>query len=125
MNKQIVIDDDCRQFLMKTFDCSRMTVWRALNYKMESDLARRIRKLALLKGGELVGAYIPECECTFEEVEKTMTQRFSERVKLVVHRPTNKVTVWVDGKVERETTVKDIPEFMELQKDVELMATSL
>lgn len=125
MNKQIVIDNDCRQFLMKTFDCTRMTVWRALNYKLESDLARRIRKLALLKGGELVGAYVPECDCTHEEVEQTMTQRFGDRVKLVLHKPTNGVTVYVDGKVERETAVKDIPEFMELQKDVELMATSL
>lgn len=125
MKKQIVVDSEVRRFLMKAFDCTRMSVWRALSYDSDTDTARRIRKLALQKGGQLVGDYIPECETTHEEVEKTMTQRFGNRVKLVLHKPTNGVTVYVDGEVNREATVKGIPEFMELQKEVELLAASL
>ena len=125
MKKEIVIDGEVRQFLMKVFGCSRMTLWRALNYESDGDTARRIRKLALQKGGQLVGDYVPDCDTTHEEVEETMTQRFSSRVKLVLHKPTNEVTVYVDGKVDRNTTTASIPEFMNLQKEVELMAASL
>lgn len=125
MKKHIVVDNEIRQFLIKTFGCSRMHVWKSLNYESESDTARRIRKLALQKGGKLVGDYIPDCDTTHEEAEKTMTQHFSSRVKLVLYKPTNEVTVYVDGKVDRKETTASIPEFMNLQKEVELMAASL
>lgn len=124
MKKHIVVDNEIRQFLIKTFGCTRMSVWRALSYDSNTDTARRIRKLALQKGGKLVG-YIPDCETTHEEVEETMTQHFSNRVKLVLYKPTNEVTVYVDGKVDRKETTASIPEFMNLQKEVELMAASL
>lgn len=125
MKKHIVVDNEIRQFLIKTFGCTRMSVWRALSYDSNTDTARRIRKLALQKGGKLVGEYIPDCDTTHEEVEETMTQHYSNRVKLVLYKPTNEVTVYVDGKVDRKETTESIPEFMNLQKEVELMAASL
>ena len=99
MRKQILTDNETKTFLMKTFGCSRQAVWQALNFVRDSDQARRIRTLALKRGGKLTdGNFIPNCETTFEECEKTMTCTFGPRVKLVVHRKTNDVDVYVDGK---------------------------
>ena len=43
MKKHIVVDNEIRQFLIKTFGCTRMSVWRALSYDSNTDTARRIR----------------------------------------------------------------------------------
>lgn len=124
MEKQIVIDNKCRDFLMKVFKCSRMRVWRAMNFVTTGEEARKMRHLALQHGGELVGDKV-EPETSFEEVEHTMTQHFGKRVKLVCCRITNIVTVYVDGKVERKVEGLNIPQLMELQKEVSLLAASL
>ena len=67
MRKQILTDNETKTFLMKTFGCSRQAVWQALNFVRDSDQARRIRTLALKRGGKLTdGNFIPNCETTFD-----------------------------------------------------------
>lgn len=51
MKKYISVPNETKRSLRKTFDCTKEMVWQALNYKSDSDLAKRIRKLALEKGG--------------------------------------------------------------------------
>ena len=123
MEKQIVVNDECRQFLMKAFGCSRVTVWKSLTFKSDSDKSRKIRHLALQRGGELVG--VPEAETTYEEVEGTMTQRFGRRVKLVYTRATNMYAGYVDDAMDRTGAAGDIVSFMKIQQEVELLAASL
>lgn len=125
MEKQIFTDEAGRKFLMKAFSCSRMQVWKALHFQGNSDMQVRIRTLALKRGGVLSGDIIPKCETTFEEVERTMTQRWGNRVKLVYHRNNNEVKVYVDDNIKRIVTTSTIPEFMSLQQEVELMAQTL
>lgn len=126
MKKQIFVDTRTREFLMKTFKCTRMTVWRALNYESSSEQARKIRHLAIQAGGAIVDGYKPDCETSFEETEKTMIQKFGERVKIIVDRKSNEVSVWVDDKREGEVyTGLSVADFMQLQHETELMATSL
>ena len=62
---------------------------------------------------------------THEEAEKTMTQSWGDRVKLVFDRRDGCVRVFVDGAVTRIEQVLDVPAFMELQGEVEMMAMSL
>lgn len=123
MDKQIVVNNEGRQFLMKAFGCTRAMVWKALTFKSDSDMARKIRHLALQRGGELVG--VPEGETTYEEVEGTMTQRFGGRVKLVYTMATNMYAVYVDDIVERTGDAGDVINFMKVQQEVELLAASL
>lgn len=79
----------------------------------DSDQARRIRTLALKRGGKLTdGNFIPNCETTFEECEHTMTCTFGPRVKLVVHRKTNDVDVYVDGKRTETYQCEFVSDFM-------------
>ena len=123
MDKQIVVNSEERLLLMKAFDCTRMMVWKALTFKSDSDMARKIRHLALQRGGELVG--VPEGETTYEEVEGTMTQRFGSRVKLVYTRATNMYAIYVDGIMERNGEAGDIVCFVNVQQEAELLAASL
>jgi hypothetical protein len=44
-----------------------MQVWRAVHFRFDTDLTRRIQKMAILKGGELIG-------CTAAEKEATMVR---------------------------------------------------
>ena len=125
MRKQILTDNETKTFLMKAFKCSRQAVWQALNFKRDSDQARRIRQLALKRGGKLPDGYMPKCETTHEEVEKTMTQTFGPRVKLVVDKETGDVSVYVDGQLKDSYKSITVPDLMQLQYEVEQMAAAL
>lgn len=126
MKKQILTDNETKNFLMKVFKCSRMAVWRALNFERDTDQARRIRMLALQRGGKLTEGYIPNCETTYETAESTMTQRFGKRVKIIADRKSGEVTVWVDGEKYGESYHGlSIPEYMQLQNEIEQMAKAL
>ena len=125
MRKQILTDNETKTFLMKAFKCSRQAVWQALNFKRDSDQARRIRQLALKRGGKLTDGYMPKCETTHEEVEKTMTQTFGPRVKLVVDKETGDVSVYVDGQLKDSYKNITVPDLMQLQGEVQLMAAAL
>ncbi|MDE6860345.1 MAG: hypothetical protein K2J65_08035 [Duncaniella sp.] len=126
MKKQILTDLETKNFLMKAFKCSRMAVWRALNFDRDTEQARRIRVLALKRGGKLTEGYIPDCETSYETAEKTMTQKFGKRVKLVADRKSGEVTVWVDG--ERHGDIYrdlSVPDLMQLQYETEQLAKVL
>lgn len=125
MRKQILTDNETKTFLMKAFKCSRQAVWQALNFKRDSDQARRIRQLALKRGGKLTDGYMPKCETTHEEVENTMTQTFGPRVKLVVDKETGDVSVYVDGQLKDSYKSITVPDLMQLQYEVEQMAAAL
>ena len=125
MKKQILTDNETKAFLMKAFGCSRQAVWQALNFKRDSDQARRIRQLALKRGGKLTDGYMPECETTHEEVERTMIQTFGPRVKLVVDKETGDVSVYVDGQLKESYKGMTVPDLMQLQYEAGLMAAAL
>lgn len=51
MKKYISVPNHIKRELRTIFNCTKEMVWMALNFKSDSDLAQRIRKLALDKGG--------------------------------------------------------------------------
>jgi hypothetical protein len=111
--------------LRQIFNVSHVTVWKALTYKTESALAEKIRYVALKQLGGTPSKWFPECETSHEEVERTMTQTWGDRVKLVTYKDTGDVILFIDGKKEKE--VKDISyhDFLVLQQEVELKAMTL
>lgn len=125
MRKQILTDNETKTFLMKVFKCSRQAVWQALNFKRDSDQARRIRQLALKRGGKLTDGYVPECDTVFNECENTVECTFGPRVKIVYDRGTEETQVLVDKQLKDRYQGLDIPEFMQLQNEVEQMAAAL
>ncbi len=125
MKKQILTDREEKSYLRKLFGCTNVMIWKALTFESDSDLARKIRKAAMIRGGQLSGATIPECETTHQTSEKTMTQTFGNRVKIVVNMNDGSVIVFVDGKEERRAHHLSIPDFMNLQREVSLIAATL
>lgn len=125
MGKKIFVEDAEKRHLCKVFKCSRMLVWKALNFKSDSELARKIRYVSLKEFGGVANWEPAEVETSHEEVANTMTQTFGERVKLVASKSDTSVVVYVDGKEERRENCENIPAFMTLQKEVGYMAMSL
>ena len=51
MKKQVTVTKENREFLEKAFKVSSVMIWKALTFESDTDLARRIRKLAVERGG--------------------------------------------------------------------------
>lgn len=51
MKKQVTVTKENREFLEKAFKVSSVMIWKALTFESDTDLARRIRKLAIERGG--------------------------------------------------------------------------
>ena len=86
MEKQIYVSKKGKAHLGEIFNCSTVMVWKALNFKSDSELARKIRFTALTQLNGTPNWKQADVETTHEEAEQTMTQTFGERVKLVVDR---------------------------------------
>lgn len=125
MEKKIFVDEKAKGHLRKVFKCTNVMVWKALNFKSDSELARKIRFTALTQLNGTPNWKQADVETTHEETEQTMTQTYSERVKLVVDRKDSSVSVFVDNVVTRKEKELSISAFMELQSEIELMAMSL
>ena len=125
MEKKIFVDEKAKGHLRKVFKCTIVMVWKALNFKSDSELARKIRFTALTQLNGTPNWKQADVETTHKETEQTMTQTYSERVKLVVDRKDSSVSVFVDNVVTRKEKELSISAFMELQSEVELMAMSL
>lgn len=70
--KRINLSKPKKSGLRRTFGVSNVTVWSALNYLTDSDLARKIRKAAIAAGGVVEhqvvvpDGFMPNCETAFE-----------------------------------------------------------
>ena len=97
MDKKIYVSKRDAAHLRKVFDCSKVMVWKALNFKSDSDLAQKIRYTALMQLNGIPNWKQERMETTHEEAERTTTQTFGERVKLVFDRKDGTTSVFVDG----------------------------
>ncbi len=68
MKKYIHIKKEDREFIMKALNVTERTVFHAIRFDSKrgnTELARKIRKLAMGRGG-IVMVEIPEIECLFD-----------------------------------------------------------
>lgn len=86
--------DEQREFLMKLFGVTYQMTWYALNFypkKGESDLAKKIRKVALERGGFVV-CTLPESEVVHDS-EGMMRQWFASGMMWECDKKTGEVRV--------------------------------
>ena len=99
----IEVTKETRDFLQKAFDVTGTMVWYALNFdekRGQSDLAKRIRNLALQKGGVVLNIG-PEIE-TIHSADGRMRQYFPHDVILEADtRSTGQVAVYKKGELQR------------------------
>ena len=125
MEKKIFVNEKAKAHLRTVFGCTNVMVWKALSFKSDSDLARKIRFTALKQLGGVANWAPTEVETTHEETARTMTLHFGKRVQLVYDRNDGSTHVLIDGKETRVEHNLDVPSFMALQNEVEIMAMSL
>jgi len=107
-NRRIEISSETRSKIMKVFGVTRQTVGNALNYRGErgmSDLAKRIRIMALENGGRHMVSW-PECE-TIHDVSGMMHQTFENGSKIEVDKSTG-YACWFDPKGVKRGEQKNI-----------------
>ena len=99
----IEVTKETRDFLQQAFDVTATMVWYALNFdekRGQSDLAKRIRNLALQKGGVVLNIG-PEIE-TIHSADGRMRQYFPHDVLLEADtRCTGLVAVYKKGELQR------------------------
>lgn len=99
----IEVTKETRDFLQQAFDVTGTMVWYALNFdekRGQSDLAKRIRNLALQKGGVVLNIG-PEIE-TIHSADGRMRQYFPHDVLLEADtRCTGLVAVYKRGELQR------------------------
>ena len=99
----IEVTKETRDFLQQAFDVTGTMVWYALNFdekRGQSDLAKRIRSLALQKGGVVLNIG-PEIE-TIHSADGRMRQYFPHDVLLEADtRSTGQVAVYKKGELLR------------------------
>lgn len=98
----IEVTKETRDFLQQAFDVTATMVWYALNFdekRGQSDLAKRIRNLALQKGGVVLNIG-PEIE-TIHSADGRMRQYFPHDVLLEADtRCTGLVAVYKKGELQ-------------------------
>ena len=99
----IEVTKETRDFLQQAFDVTGTMVWYALNFdekRGQSDLAKRIRNLALQKGGVVLNIG-PEIE-TIHSADGRMRQYFPHDILLEADtRCTGLVAVYKKGELQR------------------------
>lgn len=124
MEKFITATKETREAITKAFrGISRQTLWRALRFEdiaKGTDTERRIRKMALNRGG-IVMVVSPEIE-TMHDADGYMRQYFSNGAMLEACKTTGKVTVYDRcGNVKLQADhvlISELREIQEFAKDL-------
>lgn len=104
MEKEILIPTKALGKIQRAFSKSRMTIWNALNYRSGSDLARKIRHVALKQYGGLISTgitpegFMPDCDTEFDHANGLIRQTFGDRLKITIDKKKNTAAIEADGK---------------------------
>ena len=95
--KQIEVDKQTREMLVKTFKTTSVSVWRALSFRDNSPNSRRIRHAAYQNRGQLL-VLAPAIE-TIHDANNFMRQYFPGDVMIEVNKNNNHVDLLKRGEV--------------------------
>lgn len=114
MKKYIHVKKEDREFLAKVFGITPRMVFNAVHFESDSELARKVRKLAMDRGG-IVMVEAPEAETLFD-ADGYMRQYLPGGALLEFKYSNNSCTVFVKGEERRrfdDVHVSDIPYIQE------------
>lgn len=95
MEKFIHITVSDREFLSKVFNCTKRMVYDAIHFRSETELARKIRKVALERGG-IIMALSPVVE-TLHDADGYIRQYFPNGVLLELRKADGTGVVLKEG----------------------------
>lgn len=94
---EIPKDGKEKNYLANLFNVTPQMVWKALSFESDTDLAKKIRKAAIERGGQHV-IELPLFE-TIHDVEGRMTQTFPGGAIMVCYKDTGAVEVYHAGEL--------------------------
>lgn len=121
----IKVSNEARAKLARLFRVEEKTVYLALTYRRNSDMARKIRFTAVHNFGGVAMCHCPECETMHnitEDGRDLMVQNFDNGVRLEIDKHTGAVVVY--DRKGAELSRRQIKEFTELS-ELQLYAESL
>lgn len=122
--KRILITTDVRADIRATFGVANETIARALNYRMDSALSRKIRAMALRKGGQVVDD--SNRFDTIHDANGRMIQTWGDgKVRLEVSKETGDAVWYVDGKERGKKPALSVAGLMALQQKLGVLYGSL
>ena len=99
MRKYIDAPIEIRRAVAEAYKMSMMGVWKVLNFRIDSDKAKEIRKFVLDNGGKMVdGSFIPNCRNT-KNNDGTLIQDFGFGVSLLIDFKSSTIAECHDGRV--------------------------
>lgn len=119
--KKVVVTRALRSELVKLFSVHPDTVKGALNFKTNTDLSRKIRSLAIQKGGVLIGGE-NEMETIFKS-NGDMIQSWGGKAQIIAKK-SGLVKIIIDGEVDREVKDMSVNELMKEQNRISTLIAS-
>lgn len=116
MKKYIHIKKEDREFIMKSLGVTERTVFNAIRLgeeRRDSDIARRIRKLAIERGG-IVMVVMPEIE-TLHDSDGYMRQYFPNGALLEINKDNGSADIYFKDEHVWHTSVTLVSEIRGLQ----------
>lgn len=116
--------------LARDFKVSRQWAGKALKGEVATPVGNMLRKAALERGGKVFRevtapeGYIPECEISFDTAARTMTQVFSDRVRLVADLATGTVELYGAGEIRLTYHDVTLQQLANIQATAELAANN-
>lgn len=112
MKKCIYVDKNKQRAIADSCKCTQAMVSYALNFKKDSELARKIRFVAMSQYGG-----VPNWQIVMDTVhtQREMIQCFGEEVRLVLDKKNRRVRLEECGKVLTESSDPHIEEYVRLQ----------
>ena len=84
MRKYIDAPIEVRRAVAEAYKMSMMGVWKVLNFRIDSDKAKEIRKYVLANGGKMVdGSFMPNCR-NIKNADGTLIQDFGFGISLLI-----------------------------------------
>lgn len=116
MKRYVHVTKEVREFLMKAFGVGDKTVFNALTFckERDNDTAKRIRRLAMEKGGIMMVDEVVEDQMLHDH-DGYMRQYFSNGALLEINKLTGDATVWFKGEKRMEHCIGITDEIFRLQ----------
>jgi hypothetical protein len=100
MSKQILLPVSVKREIIQAYKTDSKALDRALKFEINSGTAKMLRKAALSRGGMIYNdsryfrEFTPDCDTTFDHVNKTVTQKLYNDITLVIYRMENVAKVY-------------------------------
>ena len=113
--KQIEVNKQTREMLVKLFNTTSVSVWRALSFRDNSPKSQRIRRAAEQRDGKLL-MLTPAME-TIHDAEGFMRQYFPADVMIEADKNTGRVELLKNGEVVKSWDSVKLSEFPTIQQE--------